>query len=116
GGLTRRFIHVSHGVPGTDSPPRDVASMLDAFTTHLRDAIALNRDRAATYARDSDGRSAALSRRLIRAERAILPLAGWLDRRGDLGAAFVAIADLPDPATPPRWTSGGSLAASGAVA
>ena len=51
------------------------------FERHLRDAIALNRERAPLYAALSDGASRPVSRRLILAERALLPVSRWFDRR-----------------------------------
>ncbi len=51
------------------------------FEHHLRDAIALNLERAPLYAALSGGASRRISRRLILAERALLPVARWFDRR-----------------------------------
>jgi len=51
------------------------------FEKHLREAIELNRARAPFYAALSGGASRAISRRLIRFERLLLPLARWLDHR-----------------------------------
>lgn len=51
------------------------------FERHLRDAIALNRARAPLYAALSAGASRPISRRLILAERALLPIARWFDWR-----------------------------------
>lgn len=50
------------------------------FATHLWEAILLNQARLPLYAKVSDGASVPISRRLIRAERLALPVAGWLDR------------------------------------
>jgi hypothetical protein len=54
---------------------------LGPFEQHLRDAIALNRARAPRYAALSGGQSLAITRRLVLAERALLPVAWWFDRR-----------------------------------
>ena len=51
------------------------------FEAHLRDAIALNRERAPRYAALSRGASRSISRALIAAEWLLLPLARWFDRR-----------------------------------
>ena len=51
------------------------------FERHLREAIALNRERAPRYAELSGGASRIISRRLIAAEYALLPVARWFDRR-----------------------------------
>lgn len=51
------------------------------FEQHLRDAIELNALRAPRYAALSGGASLVISRRLILAERALLPVAHWFDRR-----------------------------------
>lgn len=55
--------------------------MAGPFEQHLLDAIALNAERAPRYAALSGGASRAISRRLILAERALLPAARWFDRR-----------------------------------
>nr|MBA2571563.1 hypothetical protein [Gemmatimonadota bacterium] len=55
--------------------------MSGAFETHLREAIALNRERLPLYAQLTDGASLPISRRLIRAELLALPLARYFDRR-----------------------------------
>ena len=47
----------------------------------MRDAIALNEARAPLYGALSGGRSLAISRRLVRSERALLPVARWFDWR-----------------------------------
>jgi hypothetical protein len=49
------------------------------FERHLREAIALNRDRAPRYAALSRGESRAISNALIGAEVGLLPLARWFD-------------------------------------
>jgi hypothetical protein len=63
------------------------------FERHLRDAIVLNRKRAAHYAERSRGRSRSVSRTLITIERALLPVARWFDRRAapyhDAGIPFL---------------------------
>jgi hypothetical protein len=51
------------------------------FEAHLREALELNRHRAPLYHRSSNGQSAAISRRLIRSELLLLPLARWFDWR-----------------------------------
>jgi len=54
---------------------------MSGFAQHLREAIAINRERAEHYAVASEGRSRFLSEQLIASERATLPIATWLDRR-----------------------------------
>lgn len=49
------------------------------FERHLRDAIALNRERAPRYAELSRGTSQGISTALIGAELALLPVARWFD-------------------------------------
>ena len=75
-----------------------------AFEGHLREAIALNRDRAPRYAELSGGASLPVSRRLIAAETLLLPVARWFDRRAEpyhragvplLAALFVPMAQAP---------------------
>ena len=61
------------------SPPH--ASRLHHFEIHVREAIALNRERAPRYAALSNGASRPISRTLIAAERLIIPIARWFDRR-----------------------------------
>lgn len=61
------------------------------FESHLRDAIALNRERASRYAELSAGSSRPISRTLITVELALLPLARWFDR----GAARYHEAGIP---------------------
>lgn len=48
---------------------------------HLRDAIELNRQRAPLYAEASGGESLRITRKLIRQERLLLPVARWFDSR-----------------------------------
>ena len=55
--------------------------MSNAFSSHLREAIHLNRARRAQYAAMTGGRSAALSTALIALERLTLPLARWFELR-----------------------------------
>lgn len=78
--------------------------MAGPFETHLREAIALNRARAPGYARRSHGASLIISRALIGAERLLLPVARWYDRRADpyhragvplLDALFVSMSTAP---------------------
>lgn len=91
----------------------------DCFRRHLRDAIALNEARRATYAAWSDGASEPVTDRLVSAEEKAL-LAAWLvDRRSapfreagvPIGCAEFAPMELapaleperpPPPAAPPR--------------
>jgi hypothetical protein len=81
------------------------------FEAHLREAIALNRARAPGYAARSNGASRIISRRLINAERMLLPVARWFDRRAEsyhragiplLDALFVSMSTTPrdDPLAP----------------
>jgi hypothetical protein len=49
------------------------------FERHLREAIALNRERAPRYAALSRGQSRGISNALIGAEIGLLPLAKWFD-------------------------------------
>ena len=51
------------------------------FEHHLREAIALNRERAPRYAALSAGASRPISRGLIAAEYLLLPAARWFDRQ-----------------------------------
>lgn len=51
------------------------------FEQHIREAIALNRERAALYARATNGASNRVFRRFIFLEYAVLPFARWFDRR-----------------------------------
>ena len=52
---------------------------MSAFERHLREAIALNRERAPKYAAISGGATRPISRALISAELALLPVARWFD-------------------------------------
>jgi hypothetical protein len=81
-----------------------VSSRLGPFERHVREAIALNLQRAPLYSDLSGGASEAVSRRLIRTERRILPLARWLARRAEpferagvpiLEDVFVSMAQAP---------------------
>ena len=54
--------------------------MLGPFEQHLRDALALNQKRAPRYAALSQGASIPISRKLILAERLLLPVAWAFDR------------------------------------
>jgi hypothetical protein len=74
------------------------------FTAHLREAIAINRDRADAWAALSHGRTRVLSRLLVASEMATLPFAWWVERQAKrsgpgmvemLGRCFVAMRDLP---------------------
>lgn len=51
------------------------------FENHLRDALALNRERMSHYAELSAGGSRPISRTLIAAELILLPVARWFDRQ-----------------------------------
>lgn len=64
------------------------------FEGHIRDAIALNRQRAPLYAALSGGASRGLSRLLIAAEVLMLPVARWFDwKSAPYSAAGVPILD-----------------------
>ena len=74
------------------------------FERHLREAIALNRDRAPRYAVLSSGTSKQISHALIAAERLIIPIARWFDRRAApyeqagvplLSSLFVPMSEAP---------------------
>lgn len=74
------------------------------FEAHLREAIALNRERSPRYAELSSGRSRAISRALIGAELLLLPIARWFDRKGEpyaragiplIDSLFVPMAGAP---------------------
>jgi hypothetical protein len=74
------------------------------FSSHLRDAIAINRARTEPWAALSAGRSRLISRALIASEYATLPVAWWfewharsagLDAVATLGRCFVEMRDLP---------------------
>lgn len=74
------------------------------FERHLREAIALNRERAPLYAALSHGESRRLSRLLIAAEWLLLPVARWFDREAApyrragvplLDAIFVPMSHAP---------------------
>lgn len=71
---------------------------------HLREAIALNRERMPLYDSLTDGRSRAVSRRLIWAERLALPVAWVIDRRARLwqehGVRIVCEDFVPMAGTP----------------
>ena len=80
------------------------------FERHLRDAIALNESRAGFYASMSDGASFPVTRRLIRIERMLLPVARWMDRRASryhaagiplMEAVFAPMHAAPPPGTLP---------------
>lgn len=61
--------------------PLEARSTAGAFEHHLREAIALNRERAPHYAALTAGRSRRISRVLITSELVLLPVARWFDRR-----------------------------------
>ena len=82
------------------------ATVAGPFEAHMRDAIALNAARAAHYAALSDGASLPLSRRLVRIETRLIPLARWLDRQARpyhevgiplLRAVFEPMSSAPPP-------------------
>lgn len=86
------------------------------FEGHLREAIALNLERAPRYATLSNGASRSISRDLVAAERLLLPVARWFDRRAEpwheagiplLEALFVSM-ELAPPfgAVPPSSDAG----------
>jgi hypothetical protein len=60
-----------------------VAMRVGPFEHHLREAIALNREREPRYAALSGGASRPISRALIAAEWMLLPVARWFDRRAE---------------------------------
>jgi hypothetical protein len=75
-----------------------------AFERHVSEAIELNLARAPLYAGVSGGASIPVSRRLVRSERMLLPLARWLDARAApyhqagipvLEDVFVSMAQVP---------------------
>ena len=74
-------------------------SYTKAFERHLREAIALNQARAPRYAALSGGASLPISRKLILAERLLLPLAWALDRwaRPYHAADVPVLADVFEP-------------------
>ena len=87
--------------PAPDGPAPDGPRGLDA---HLADAVRLNRARRAGYVARGGLRAALLSRALVGAERALRPVARWLDRRAArFWAAGVPIlaAELSDVAAAP---------------
>ena len=78
------------------------------FEKHLRDALALNRERAGYYADVSAGASRPISRTLIAAELVLLPVARWFDYHATpyheagipiLEALFVPISSVPPVST-----------------
>jgi hypothetical protein len=80
-------------------------SAVGPFERHLREAIALNRDRAPKYAILSNGTSSPISRTLIAAERLIMPIARWFDQRAELyeqaGVPLLASLFVPMSEAPP---------------
>jgi len=75
------------------------------LAAHLHDAIRLNRARRAGYRQRGGLRAEALSRALVGAERALLPLAHRIDREAarvglDLSAALADMAEAPSAAAP----------------
>jgi hypothetical protein len=84
------------------------ASAAGPFEKHLRDALALNRKRADSYAELSAGASRPISRTLIAAELVLLPVARWFDYHATpyhaagipvLETLFVPIATVPAMST-----------------
>lgn len=102
------------GVAGVPAPPDEEPLRAEdahgCFTRHLREAITLNGRRADLYRAWSGGASVPVSRRLIRAEKAALAAAWYVDRRArgfqragiPIGCAeFVSMAMTPPlPARP----------------
>lgn len=84
---------------------RSFQSAVGQFEGHLREAIALNRDRAPMYAALSSDASRPISRALIAAERLILPIARWFDRRAapyeQAGVPLLESLFAPMSAAPP---------------
>lgn len=85
-----------------------------AFEAHLREAIALNRERAPRYAALSHGESRRISRWLIATEWLLLPVARWLDHRAApyeragiplMQDCFVPMSDAPAFAESSPWPS-----------
>ena len=75
------------------------------FEAHVREAIALNRERAPRYAALSGGASRSISRALIAAELLTVPVARWFDRRAApyqrAGVPLFESLFMPMSATPP---------------
>ncbi|HEY0159251.1 MAG TPA: hypothetical protein VGF28_18335 [Thermoanaerobaculia bacterium] len=74
------------------------------FEAHIREALELNRERAAWYASLTNGASNVVFRRYLLAERAVLPAAAWFDRRSApyhsagvplLSSVFVSMQTVP---------------------
>lgn len=57
------------------------AAETDCFSTHVKDAIQVNRARKPLYAKASSGRSRAASDILIASEMATLPIARYMDKK-----------------------------------
>ncbi len=80
------------------------------FVRHIRDAIALNKERLPLYSKLTDGASERISSRLLALERASLPFAWFLDRWGRkfqaagipiLADDFVSMAGVATYSNPP---------------
>jgi hypothetical protein len=79
------------------------------FETHIREALELNRHRAAYYASLTSGASNAVFRRYMLAERTVLPAAMWFDWRARpyhsagvplLSSVFVSMSAVPQLSRP----------------
>ena len=73
------------------------------FESHVREAIALNRERRADYVREGGWRAGMVSRILVGSERALLPVARRMDKRaeaarcGAFATVFSPMSEAPDP-------------------
>ncbi len=67
------------------------------FERHVREAIALNRQRRPGYVRAGGARAALVSRLLVGSERALVPLARRLDRRAEREGSVEALASVLSP-------------------
>ena len=92
------------------------------FERHVREAIALNRQRRAGYVRAGGLRAALVSRALVGSERALLPVARTLDaeaRRAGCetwAAAFAPMHAAPEPTRPVTGSRAGARGAAVAFA
>lgn len=101
-------LSLASGAATGDAVPAP-APIVKGFADHLRDAIALNRERRGYYASRSASASLDLSNRLIAQERMALLAAGAFDDRARpferqgipvVSGAFMPMSHAPDPATP----------------
>ncbi|MBM3266571.1 MAG: hypothetical protein FJZ01_02895 [Candidatus Sericytochromatia bacterium] len=99
--------------PGDHAAPGQAATDIAGFAAHLREAIALNRERREYYAKRSGGASVTLSNRLIAQEKMALLAAGAFDSRAKsfeargiavVSGAFVSMRLVPDAAQAPART------------